>query len=265
MVETISALSTGISQLAEQLFGDDTKGSLRFTSQLLAMCAKAQDKDFLLVHNPGGWGTTHLENLLQWERSIVSGAGATLDRLGYTYSLIQYFRTGSGWSERMGDIKEQYHFFASKAKVMAAGLSFITQYYTDIKVVLVGASLGAAFTNAVSQHVAGLERVFSIELGIPFPYKSRRVITKNTLVVDSNGLMPDALMEWNVPVIIKAYLVAPFRWTKYLLQGKRMKFTYCTNIPGHDYNWDYPEVQQQIETFLSLNFGNTSNLEVETP
>jgi len=74
--------------------------------------------------------------------------------------------------------------------------------------------------------------------------------------------MPDALMEWNIPTILRTYLTAPFRWVKYRLQGKRIKFTYCINVPGHDYNWDYPEVQRQVEEFLNLNFGN-SNLEVE--
>jgi len=251
-----------VNRLAEQLFGDDIKKGANFTGRLLDMCTRAEDKDFLLIHNPGGWGTTRVENLLQWERSIVEGVSTTIEKLGYTWSLIQYFRTNSGWRETMEDIKEQFRFFTSKAKIMAAELRFITQHFNTLRVVMIGVSQGAAFSNAVVQYLDGLDRVSSIELGMPFPYKSRRVITEKTLALDSNGLMPDALMEWNVPTIIRTYLTAPFRWIKYKLQGKQIKFTYCINVPGHDYNWDYPEVQRQIEDFLNMEFGTKSNTEV---
>ncbi|MFC2057019.1 hypothetical protein ACFLTO_05605 [Chloroflexota bacterium] len=252
-------------RLAEQLFEGDTRKCASFTSRLLDIYTRAQGKDFLLIHNPGGWGTTHLENLLHWERSIVEGVSATIEELGYTWFLMQYFRTDSGWREIMGDIKEQTRFFASKVKIMAAELEFVTRYFDTLRVIMIGVSQGAAFSNAVSQHLDGHDRVFSLELGIPFPYKSRRVITDRTLALDSNGLMPDALMEWNVPIIARAYCGAPFRWFKYILQRKRVKFTYCINLPGHDYNWDYPEVQRQVENFLELNFGDKGNVEVELP
>ena len=258
-------LEEEVNRLAEQLFEGDTQKCASFTSRLLDICTNAQDKDFLLIHNPGGWGTTHLENLLHWERSIVEGVSTTIEELGYTRSFMQYFRTNSGWREIMGDIKEQYRFFAAKAKIMAAELEFVTRHFDTLRVIVIGVSQGAAFSNAVSQYLDGHDRVFSIELGIPFPYRSRRVITGNTLALDSNGLMPDALMEWDVPTIVKTYLSAPFRWLKYKLQGKRIRFTYCINLPGHDYNWDYPEVQRQVEDFLNLNFGNKGNVEVEVP
>jgi len=252
-------------RLAEQLFDGDTQKCASFTSRLLDICTNAQDKDFLLIHNPGGWGTTHLENLLQWERSIVEGVSTTIEKLGYTRVLTQYVRTNGGWREVAKDIKEQARFFSSKARIMAAELKFVTQHLDTLKVIMIGVSQGAAFSNAVSQHLNGHDRVFSIEVGIPFPYKSRRLITGNTLALDGNGLMPDALMEWNVPIIVRTYLAAPFRWIKYQLQGKRIKITYCVNVPGHDYNWDYPEVQRQIEDFLNSNFGTKSDVEVSAP
>lgn len=258
MVDDYPTLKEEASHLAEQLFQGNTQKRASFTNRLLDICTKAQGKDFLIIHNPGGWGTTHLENLLQWERSIVEGVSATIAKLGYTWVLIQYFRTNSSWREKMGDIKEQYQFFASTAKIMATELRFITQHLNTLRVIMIGVSQGAAFSNAVVQCSSGLDWVFSIELGIPFPYKSRRVITEKTLALDSNGLMPDALMEWNVPTIVKTYLTAPFRWIKYRLQGKRIKFTYCINVSGHDYNWDYPEVQRQVEDFLNLNFNTKS-------
>ena len=156
----------------------------------------------------------------------------------------------------MEDIGEQTHFFISKAKIMAAELEFVTRHFGNLQVIMIGVSQGAAFSNAVSQHLNGLNRIASIELGTPSPYKSRRVISERTLALDSNGLMPDALMEWDMPTIMKTFFGAPFRWLKYRLQGKRVKFTYCINLPGHDYNWDYPEVRGKIENFLKTTFGN---------
>ena len=120
---------------------------------------------------------------------------------------------------------------------------------------MIGISQGAAFGNAVTSQIGDANQLYSIELGPPFFYKSRRVLTRRTLALDSNGLMPDALMEWDIITALKAFLAAPFRWVKYRLQGKRVKLGHCINLPGHDYNWEYPEVHQQIGDFLRLNFG----------
>ncbi len=250
-------------RLAVQLFQDDDKKRGRFSSRLLDIYNKVKDKDFLLIHNPGGWGTTHFENLLQWERSIVEGVEATIEKLGYSRVLIQYFRTDSGYREIVRDIREQTQFFNSKAKIMSAEIEFLIRHIDKLKIIMIGVSQGAAFSNAVSQQMNGCGRVYNIELGMPFPYKSKRMITERTLALDSNGLMPDSLMEWDVPTILKTYLSAPFRWMKHRLQGKEVKFSYCINVPGHDYNWDYPEVQSQVEDFLKVNFGNSRNEEVE--
>lgn len=262
MTDDYPSLKEEARHLAQQLFGNDIKKCARCTNRLLDICTRAQGKDFLIIHNPGGWGSTPLEDCLQWERSIVEGTSATIERLGYTQTLIQYFRGGKGWRERMLDIKEEARFFATKARIMAAELKFIAQHIDNLTVILIGVSVGAAFSNAVLHCSSELDRIYSIELGIPFFYRSRCVITARTIALDGNGLMPDALMEWNIPTILRTYLTAPFRWIKYKLQGKPQKFTYCINVPGHDYNWDYPEVQRQIEDFLSMKFGTKSNVEV---
>jgi len=143
---------------------------------------------------------------------------------------------------------------------MAAELKFIIQHLSHLKVVMIGVSQGAGFGNTVMLEVDEYSRVYSIEVGTPFFYRSRRVVTERTLVVDGNGLMPDALMEWDIITIVKAYFAAPFRWIKYRLEGRPVKFSRCINVPGHDYNWDYPEVRQQVRDFLEINFGTKENL-----
>ncbi|MBN2238381.1 MAG: hypothetical protein JW712_01295 [Dehalococcoidales bacterium] len=257
-----SLIEEEISQLSFTLFGNDITRRVGFEGRLMDMYEKAENNHFLLIHNPGGWGSTRVENLLQWERSIIIGVDSTIKKLGYSGMLVQYFRSKTGIQAVMKDIREQMRFFAFKAKVMAAELKFLTHHMENLKIVLIGVSQGAAFSNSVQQHLNGEDRVFSIEIGTPFFYKSKRVITERTLTLDNNGLMPDSLMEWNVPVILKTYFSAPFRWTKYKLQGKNVKFTYCINVPGHDYNWDYPEVQSKIEDFLKVQFGQNSDVEV---
>jgi len=269
MTDDYSALQIEAHHLAQQLFGNETEKCAGFTNRLLDICSRAQGKDFLLIHNPGGWGNTTLEHLLQWERSIVEGVSATIERLGYSWLLMQYFRSGNSWWAHMRDVKKEACFFLKgesfKAGVMAAELKFIIRHLSSIKVIMIGVSQGAAFSNAVMRQLDELPQVYSVELGLFFPHMSRRVVTERTLAIDSNGLMPDPMAHRNLKAGFKSYITAPFRWIKYRLQGKPEKFTYCINAPGHDYNWQYPEVQRQIIDFLNLNFGTKSNTEVGVP
>ena len=192
-----------------------------------------------------------------------------MERLGYSWLLIQYFRGGSSWWTHMRDVKEEARFFlkgeSSKAGIMAAELRFITQHIKNLKVILIGISQGAAFGNAVMKQPSELHQIYSIELGICYPHMFRRVVTERTLAIDSNGLMPDLMIHRNLKARFKVFMAAFFRWIKYRLQGKPEKFTYCVNAPGHDYNWKYPEVQRQIIDFLNLNFGTKSNGEAVVP
>ncbi len=269
MTDDSLALEEKASHLAQQLFGNDAKKRASLTNRLLDICTRAEGKDFLLIHNPGGWGCSPLEHCLQWERSIVEGISATIERSGYSWLLTQYFRSGNSWWAHLRDMKEQVRFFfkgkSSMAEVMAAELKFIAQHINNLKVILIGVSQGAAFSNAVMRQPGELQQVYSIELGIFFPHMSRRLVTERTLAIDSNGVMPDPMANRNLKAGFKAYITAPFKWIKYQLRGKPEKFTYCINAPGHDYNWQYPDVQGQIIDFLNLNFGTKSNTEVEVP
>ncbi len=263
------ALAKEASHLAQQLFGNDRKKCASFTNRLLDICTRAQGKDFLLIHNPGGWGCTSLEYLLQWERSIVEGVNAIIERMNYSRLLTQYFRSDNSWWAHIWDMKEQTRFFfkgkSSKVMVMVAELQFITQHTNNLKVILIGASQGAAFSNAVMRQLGDLSQVYSIELGICYPHVSRRVVTERTLVIDSNGVIPDLMIHRNLKPRFKAFITAFFRWFKHRLEGKPSKFTHLINLPGHEYSWEYPEVQRQITDFLNLNFGTKSNVEVDIP
>ncbi|MCJ7791518.1 MAG: hypothetical protein MUP49_03770, partial [Dehalococcoidia bacterium] len=122
-----------------------------FANHLLDVCIKAEGKDFLIIHNPGGWGHARLDQCLEWERGIVAGVKVMMEEMGHSFLLTQYFRSGEGWREKMRDLREQLRFFSSKANVMAAWLRFIMTHVKGIKVILIGISQGAAFGSAVVQ------------------------------------------------------------------------------------------------------------------
>ncbi len=248
--------------LGQQLFGNRLEKIDNFTNRLLDISTRVRGKDFLLVHNSGGWGSADMGHCLQWERSLVTGVSDTMEKLGHTSLLIHYLRTGRGWREKIRDVKEQFQFFAFKARLMATELRFLTQHINPPKVLLIGVSQGAAFSNAVMRDLTDLGLVYSIELGMPFNQRSQRLVTEKTLVLNSNGLMPDATVQGNLVGALEAYLVGPFKWLMYQLRRRPVRFAQCINAPGHDYDWGYPEVKQQIEDFLKLNFGTKNNVEV---
>ena len=265
MTDNNLTLKEEVSHLAQELFGNiKARERRRFVSRLWDTYTRAQGKDFLLIHSPGGWGCTTLEHLLDWERSVVDGVSATLEQLGFSSLLIQYFRSGTTWWQHVKEVpKEARYFLAGKsavAGVMAAELRFIRQHIKNLRVILVGASQGAAFNNTVMRQTDDLTQVYSVELGLFFPHMSRRVITERTLAIDSNGRMSDPMCNRNLWVGFMAYMTSPFRWIKYQLQGKPQKLTYCINAKGHDYSWDYPEVRERIMDFLTTNFGGKSKL-----
>ena len=259
MTDDYLALQEEANHLAQQLFGNDSKKCASFTNRLLDIYTRAQGKDFLLIHNPGGFGNRDLEHCLQWERSAVTGICATIEKLGYTWLLIQHFRAARGWLPLIGNIKQElFRLSALRTNILATQLEFIIRHIDTLKVIMIGISQGAAFSNAVMQHLTEPGRVYSIELGMIFTHKSRRVIDERTLALDSNGTMPDPTCQRDMKRIIKAYTTAPFLWSKYRLQGRPVEFAYCVNTPGHNYDWSYPEVRRQIENFLETNFGSNT-------
>ena len=253
-------LEEEVNDIAKQLFGGNVEKRIGFVDRLRETYRKAQGNDFLLIHNPGGWGGTRLEQLLKWERSVVEGIRGTIEHLGYSYLLTQYFRGGRSWWAHARDIIKEARFFltgeSTQAAIAAAEFKFIAEHSNNLKVLLIGASQGAAFSNAVMRHLNGVNQVYSIEMGTFFPHVPRRVITDRTLALDNNGLMPDPMCHRNLLAGFEAYITAPFRWVKYRRQGNPQKFTYCINAPGHDYSWEYPEVRGKITDFLTTNFGN---------
>lgn len=253
--DAILTLQEEARRLGRQLFGDDPVRGTRFAERLMAIYHDARDKDFLIIHNPGGWGNSPLESCLHWERSVVAGISATLEKLGYRLSFSQHFRGGLGWKEHLRDVRDYLRFFTVKRRVLAAEVEFLTRHIENLRVIMIGISQGAGFSNAVMQRLSELKRVYSIELGVFFIHRPRRVLTERTLVIDHNGIVPDAVIEGDLLTMLTTLPMAFLRWVKYRLKGKPVKFSRCIKLAGHDYRWEYPSVSQQIGDFLKAHFG----------
>jgi hypothetical protein len=241
--------------LAGKYFPKETKQKAAFINRLLDDYTRVKDKDTLILHNPGGWGSTDIENLINWERSVVEGFKTTMMKMQRNWILLQYFRVGTTWYEHLQNSPEQFRYYLTgkffKAELLAAELNFLTGHVKNLKIFLLGVSQGAAFGNTVMKYTGNNPNIYSIELGTFFVQMKRRIITERTLALDSNGMVPDPVAHFNIKPALKAYITAPYRWLKYRLAGKPEKFTYCVNVPGHEYQWEFPDVGAKIEKFLA--------------
>jgi len=257
MSEELSIIRKQAFTLAKQLYPGEERQQTYIVDRLIDFYNAAKDQDVLVVYSPGGWGSAELRDLIDWELSIVEGVKSSLTRSGLRWTLVQYLRTKNSWWDHLRHLPEQLVYAATgklyQARVMAVELEFIKKYLKNLKIVLLGASQGAAFDNSVMKCLNNRKDIYSIELGIFFAHLPRRVITENTLVVDSNGLVPDPVVHWNFVKALRAYSTAPFRWIKYKMAGERVKFTYCINVPGHEYRWEYVHIRSQIINFIETN------------
>jgi hypothetical protein len=245
--------------LAKKYYRWNRRKKEQFIKRLEMYFSKGANKDFLIIHSPGGWGNTEWKDLLDWEKSIVTGVTATLEKLGYSYNIVQYFRSGNGWLRHMMDVPKETRFFltgtSTRAKVMAEEVELLLKYLSKMRIVLVGASQGAAFDNIAMEKLDHQERVYSIELGTFFPRVPRRKLTKRTLAIDCNGIQPDPMCQRNLPAGIKSYIKAFYHWFKGQIERKPVKFTHCINTPGHEYHWEFPAVHTNITEFLTAHLG----------
>jgi hypothetical protein len=253
------ALQNEAGEVAKQLFGSRKAARADFTRHLLEIYDRAQDKDFLVIHNPGGWGCSRLDRCLDWERSIVEGVENTIDHLGYSSIMTQYFRTRDTLWAHFMDTREQVRFFLqgrySKAKILATELKFLAEHTDRLHIIMIGVSQGAGFSNAVMRQLGEEHAIYSIELGTMFIHVPRRISNDHTLAIDSNGILPDPFVHRDFWAGISAYAAAGVRWLKYQIIRKPKRFTRCVNMPGHDYSWEYPGVKLKIESFLNTRFG----------
>ena len=239
------------SRLAEELYGDSRDKYQDFVDQLLVTYLEAEDKDFIIVFNSGGWGWNSLESSPGWT-SILDGVEAELDGLGYTSLLLNYRRTSETWRGQIKefmDVTKQYPF---KASNLVSRVQFVTTHLPEAKVILTGESNGTVISDSAMYILQNNPQVYSIQTGPPFWHE--QAMLERTLLLDNNGAITDTFCQGDITTMIWATLKGSLG----LLPpeenpGKIGKFL---RAPGHDYSWQYPYVYSQIVTFLQENFSS---------
>lgn len=236
--------------LATELFGDYQEKCNDFVSQLLTMYLEANDKDFVVIFNSGGWGGNLLETSLGW-RSIFTGIESELASSGYTSLLLDYQRTVETLRGRLNELRERISGYPSKAKDLASRMEFLTNHNPDLRVILTGESTGTIICDRVMNILEDKPQVYSIQTGPPFRYEN--IVLARTLLLTNNGIVPDSYSDGDFWAVVWGNLEHWFGLSEPIDDFGTVP--HYVGAPGHDYWWQYPEVCSQITNFLEQNFG----------
>ena len=236
--------------LATELFGDYQEKGNDFVNQLLALYLEAEDKDFIIVFNPGGWGWNLVETSPGWW-SIFNGIESELDSSGYTSLLLNHLRTAETSLGRLDELVEMVALYPSKASDLASRVEFLTSHIPDLRVIIVGESTGTIIADKVMNILEDNPQVYSIQTGTPFWH--RNIMSDRTLVMTSNGKIPDSFSQGDFLTIANANLRSFLGLSQ--PEGDSGTILRYVGAPGHDYWWHHPGVYSKIEDFLDKNFG----------
>ena len=238
-------------ELSTELFGDSQEKCDDFASQLLAVYSEAQDKDFIMLFNPGGWGWSLLTDISPGWWCILTGIKSELNSLGYTSLLINHLRTPRTLVGRLDEFVEMMTLYQSKADDLASRVEFVTSHIPDLRVIIIGECNGTVISDSVMNILQNNPQVYSIQMGSPFWHKNN-IMLDRTLLLNSNGIIPDSFSQGDFLTIIRANLRALFGLSQ--SEDESGKILYYVGAPGHDYWWHYPGICSPITTFLSENF-----------
>jgi hypothetical protein len=235
---------------AGELLGNYQVEHDEFVAQLLAVYSETNDKDLVVIINPGGWGSKTLKTSDGWW-SILSGIEAKLTDLGYNTLWLYHIRTEITLLDYLKEVGEMMVGYTSKARDLATRVEFLTSNIPGLKVIIVAESNGTVITDKVMGILRDNPRVFSIQTGPP--YWLKRVMWDRTLVMNDNGIDPDSLTQGNLLAMAWGNLR---KWL-HLAQPVTDYGTppHIVGAPGHDYWWQYPKVYSQITEFLEENLG----------
>jgi hypothetical protein len=235
---------------ATQLFGKHGENHDRFVDELLTTYVKCLDKDVVVLFSPGGWGYGPMDARRPWG-SILNGIQSQLSDSCVDSEILIYQRSANSSQGRCEELTEIFRDYASKARVLASRVRFLTAHNPDLKVVIVGESTGAVIGGEAMSVLSEDPQVFCIQIGPPCWYSHDD--TGRTLVIADNGIAPDSFSRGDALAIIRANLSA--------LSGKsqpddaRGTILKYLRAPGHDYWWDYSAVSSRITWFLEENVG----------
>jgi len=238
-------------ELALELFGDYQVKSQDFANQLLVMYVEARDRDFVVIFNPGGWGWKFLDTSPGW-CTIFTGIESELASMGYTSLLLDYQRTESNLRGMIDEFVELLAVYPSKSENLACRVEFLTSHIPDLNVIITGESNGTVIADSAMNILRDNPKVYSVQTGSPFWH--RNAMPDRTLLLNSNGVMPDSFSQGDISTILWASLKSSVG--QYPPEEEAPgKILTVLRAPGHDYRWQYPVVHSRIKGFLEDNFG----------
>jgi len=234
-------------ELAAELFGNNQEQCQEFTSQLLGMYLAARDTDVLIINNSGGWGWSSILDF-PYGLDFLAGVDAELTGLGYSTLWLDFYRTPETLNGCLSESMLAWGLYPSKSRDLASRVDFLTRHISGIRVILTGESNGCTICNNVMHILKNNSRVYSIQLGPPFWNNSAS--SERSLILRSNGIIPDSFSQGNVFTVIRANLEALFG----ISQEHQGNIFIYIGAPGHDYQWQHPGVGSQIIKFFNKYF-----------
>lgn len=204
--------------------------------------------DVLIFFTPGGWGDISPEDET-YAKSLLKGIQKTLKSWQYKIVLINYPRAKTGILGKIKSLKESLFSFPSESTKLADLIKSITNNFKNIKIILIGYSLGGAFLNEVMKKITESKQVYCIQAGTPFFWK--KIISENILHLDNDG--KDAFANGNIK---KLSFIGIIGILKLILLFKliRLKIADAFHLKEHEYFWENPETKFKVQNFLKNNF-----------
>lgn len=246
-----SALVDEARQISKKLFGNNGTRAADFTALLLNIYARTAGEDVVILSTPGGWGKVPIAK--GEFKTVIEGMMSTLEGWGYSPIWIDYLRTGNGVSELVNEFWDIPYFYATKGRELADIVQFITDHNPDLRVILAGLSQGGSQADRALRYLQDNPRVFGVVGGPPFYQQTLE--TDRTLVLRSNGEVPDNWSQGPRRIIVQAFGSAPLKW---LASGMKGKLANYVRAPGHMYEWGYPTMRAEIIDYLRAHFEDKS-------
>ena len=239
-------------KVGNELFGRNESARDIFTGQLIGSYLFAENRDVIIIFNPGGWGLTSLYDSPQW-KSIASGITSEIEGLGFSPLLLEYRRSNGNLASYVDETMAILDLYPVKAKELAYRADFLTRHFPDLKIILAGESNGTIICSQVMEILKDNNCIFSIQTGTPFWHKSQML--SRALIINDNGLIPDSFSKGDFFTIISKNFEVLFGFSKEKRPETIMKLLVA---PGHFYSWQNSTVRNRIKNFLGENFGTVN-------
>lgn len=235
--------------LADKLVGTDGARHQRVVNDLVGSYLAAQGRDAVIFFNSGGMGWNMVSNTPGWQ-AILSGMCGELVNLGYRPVVLNYSRTGRDFWGNIKEVVEAATRYTQKTVDMESRVQFLVDHLPNVKFIIAGESTGSVITEESMKYFRDNPRVFSIQTGCPFWYKTTP--QARTLRITDNGKGVDAFTYGNIPAMLWCTFKGWFGWeSPEQNAGNVLK---SLRAPGHDYTWNYELIRSDIDGFLEANF-----------